>query len=315
VQNHRPIILILGPTAGGKTELSIELANRLPGRGECISADSMQVYRGMDIGTAKPTAAQQARAPHHMIDLVEPDEDGFSVDTWLARAEACIAEVRNRESWPIVVGGTNLYVQALLEGLFDGPAPNSELRAMLMAENAVTLRQRLELVDPAAARAIHPNDRKRTVRAIEVFELSGQPISAMQKQWQTEESVRRNDVFIVGIDYPVDTINRRINARVKAMFEAGLLDEVRLLHAGGRLGVQAREALGYKQLIEHFEGRSSLDDAMEQIKIRSRRYAKQQRTWLRRFRRFAPSIWLDASAMSADELVATAMDALLKHDG
>jgi len=301
-------MLVLGPTAGGKTEVALELAVQLPGGGECISADSMLVYRGMDIGTAKPTAQQQARAPHHLIDLIDASEEGFSVDTWLALAEQCIAEVRARGKWPIVVGGTNLYVQALLSGLFDGPAPDAALREKLVATDAAELRTRLEQIDPAAATMIHANDRKRTIRAIEVYELTGTPISTLQTQWSNDRG--REDVFIVGLEYPVEAINRRINARVSSMMNDGLLEEVRTLLSSTGMGTQAREALGYKQLIEHLEGESSLDDAVEQIKIRSRRYAKQQRTWLRRFRPFTPSIWVDATVTNQKEIAALATNAV-----
>lgn len=307
--HHRPIILLLGPTAGGKTELAITLAQRLPGGGEIVSADSMQVYRGMDIGTAKATAEQRATVPHHLIDLIGASEDGFSVDTWLTLAEQCIAEIRGRGRWPIVVGGTNLYVQALVEGLFEGPEPDSALRARLMGMEAAELRAMLERVDPDAANVIHPNDRKRTIRAIEVFELSGTPISALQTQWGSERP--RRDVIIIGLEYPPEAINPRINARVKAMMQEGLLEEVRTLHATNRMSMQAREALGYKQLIEHLEGRCSLEDAVEQIKIRTRRYAKQQRTWLRRFRRFEPSVWIDAANLTQEQTAEQALGFIL----
>ncbi|MHC4220532.1 MAG: tRNA (adenosine(37)-N6)-dimethylallyltransferase, partial [Planctomycetota bacterium] len=162
-----PIVLILGPTAGGKTELAIASARSLPGDpvgGECICADSMQVYRGMNIGTAKPTTEQREAVPHHLLDLVAPAEDGFSVDTWLALAGQAIEEVRGRGRCPIVVGGTNLYVQAFLGGLQDGPAPDRDLRGQLEAADPAALRRRLEAIDPAAAARIHANDRKRTIR-------------------------------------------------------------------------------------------------------------------------------------------------------
>ncbi|TVQ52435.1 MAG: tRNA (adenosine(37)-N6)-dimethylallyltransferase MiaA [Phycisphaerales bacterium] len=314
-----PIILILGPTAGGKTELAIRLAESLPGGGECICADSMQIYRHMDIGTAKPTEAERARVPHHLFDLIEPDEDGFTVDTWLDRAEKCIEAIRGRDRWPIVVGGTNLYAQALLHGLFDGPDPDPALRKKLEGESLPDLRAKLELIDPEAASRIHPNDRKRTVRAIEVFEQTGTPISQWQSQW--ERGTIRDDVFIIGLDYPAEVINRRINARVKRMIEAGLIDEVRSLyesgyksgHKSGRLGRQAAEALGYKQIIAALEGEMSLDEAVEQIKIRTRRYAKQQRTWLRRFRAHPKAIWLDASDQSPEELAKAATSSILQN--
>jgi tRNA dimethylallyltransferase len=303
VADELPIVLILGPTAGGKTDLAVDVACRLPGDpggGECICADSMQVYRGMDIGTAKPTARQRAAVPHHLLDLLDPGEEGFSVDTWLDLARRAIAEVRRRGRYPIVVGGTNLYVQALLEGLQDGPAPDAGLRRELEATDPAALRRRLEAIDPAAARRIHPNDRKRTIRAVEVYELTGRRISDMQRQWH--RGTPRRDVRIIGLDYSVEAINRRINARVREMIQAGLVDEVRRLVRGGGPGRQAAEALGYRQVLDHLAGRMSLDEAAEQIKIRTRRLARQQRTWLRRFRVHPQAHWIPADALSRQEL-------------
>lgn len=327
-------ILLLGPTAGGKTALSIALARALPGGGVCIGADSMQVYRGMDIGTAKPTAAERAAAPHAMLDLVAPDDDGFTVDTWLKLARTEVERTLAAGRWPIVVGGTNLYVKAFLDGLFEGPAADPALRERLAALPLDTLRAELERVDPAAASRIHRNDTRRTIRALEVFAATGVPLSAHQRQWrdfasgtetvpgavsaetgtETEPgtgtvpgAVSSDRTIIIGLDHPVEAINRRINARVKAMMEAGFLDEVRALHAAGKLGRQAREALGYKQLIDHLEGRQSLDDAVEQIKIASRRFGKQQRTWLKRFRALPNARFLAADSMDADALLREAM--------
>jgi len=302
----KPIILILGPTAGGKTRLSIDLANAIGG--ECICADSMQVYRGMDIGTAKPTAAERAQAVHHLLDIADPAEDGFSVDTWLQLAEQTIADVRQRELHPIVVGGTNLYIKALLFGLFDGPEPDAALRSRLQAMDDAALRGWLERVDPVAAERIHRNDRKRTIRAVEVFELTGTPMSEHQSQWESGEI--RDDVQIIGLDYPAEAINPRINARVRVMVEQGLVAEVKALYNAGALGLQAREALGYKQIIDHLEGRCTLDEAIEQIKIRTRRYAKQQRTWLRRFRAYPRSVWLDAVGQGPEKLLAQSVQAI-----
>ena len=301
MHDTKPIILVLGPTASGKTELAIALAERLGG--ECVCADSMQVYRGMDIGTAKPTAAQQAQVPHHLLDLLDPSEEGFSVDRWLALAEEAIEAIRSRGRYPIVVGGTNLYVQALLEGLADGPAPDYEFRERLNDADRSSLRAWLEQVDPAAAERIHRNDRKRTIRAIEVFERSGRRISDMQQQRQWLQGEPRRDVRIIGLDFSIEAINRRINARVKAMIEAGLVDEVRLLLAGRGLGRQAAEALGYKQIRASLEGDCDLEEAIEQIKIQTRRYAKQQRTWMRRFRAHPAAVRLEAAGESTQELV------------
>lgn len=291
-----PIVVIVGPTAGGKTQLAIDLA--IECCGECVSADSMQVYRGMDIGTAKPTEAERRGVPHHLIDLVDASDDGFTVDTWLERADAAIDAIRERGRRPIVVGGTNLYVRALLEGLFEGPEPDPSLRAELESLPIAALREELLRVDPAAAERIHANDRRRTVRAIEVFRQTGTPLSRLQTQWTSD--VRGNvrpDARVIGLDWPVELINRRINARVKAMMDAGFLDEVRALAARGPLGRQAVEAVGYRELLAHLEGAMSLADAIEAIKIRSRRYAKQQRTWLRRFRSLPHALWIDAATM------------------
>ncbi len=309
VTDPKPIILVLGPTASGKSDLAVELAQRLPGGGECVCADSMQVYRGMNIGTAKPTPLQRAAAPHHLLDLLDPHEDGFSVDVWLGLAEGAIAGIRDRDRYPIVVGGTNLYVQALLEGLFDGPEPDPDLRRQLEAMEPDVLRRRLETVDPEAAVRIHRNDRRRTVRAIEVYELTGRRITDLQQQWLGEPS--RADVRIIGIVYEAGAINRRINSRARTMIRDGLVHEVQALLDGGGLGRQASEALGYRQVLDYLAGRYSLSGALEQIRVRTRRYAKQQRSWLRRFRVHPQSAWINAGDLTPGELVNKAVVAAL----
>lgn len=313
----RPLV-VLGPTAGGKSELAVALARRFA-PAEVLGADSMQVYRRLEAGTAKPTAAQRASVPHHLIDLAEPTER-FTVADWLALAEPLLADLRGRGVRPIVVGGTNLYLKALLEGMFEGPEGDPALRARLAAETGTALHERLRRVDPAAADRIHPNDRKKLVRALEVFELTGRPISAWQREWSgsggsgpgpratgNSDSLSnpdprpeapdlrpyRHDPILLGLDWPVEAINRRINARVKRMFfpvvEEGpppesLPAEVRRLEAAGALGPQAREALGYKQVLAHLAGGGTLDEAMEATKVQTRQFAKRQRTWLKRFR-------------------------------
>jgi tRNA dimethylallyltransferase len=286
--NTRALIVLVGPTAGGKTSLSVRLAQDLPGGGECISADSMQVYEGMDIGTATPTMEERGGVPHHLLSVVPPDTP-FTLDDWLAAAETAIADVRGRGRWPIVVGGTNLYVQALLFGLLDAPPPDQQVRAELASMDPPRLREELQSRDPAAAARIHPNDIRRTIRAVEYARSTGRPLSDAQVQWG---EACRPDARILGLDWPVEAINARINARVSAMMKGGLLREVSRLHEGGMLGEQAAAGVGYAQLIEHLEGRCSLDEAVEQIKIRSRRLGKQQRTWLRRFRVLPNLTWL-----------------------
>jgi len=285
----RPIILILGPTAGGKTSLSIELANRIEDGGECIIADSMQVYTGMDIGTAKPTAEEQSQAVHHLIDIADPRDDGFTVETWLTKANDIIEDIRSRGKWPIVVGGTNLYVQSLLFGLFDGPECDQEKRDELHAVPNPELLERLRKLDPEAADRIHVNDKRRLVRAVEVCEATGMPLSSLQAQWG--KPMPREDARMIGLSWPVKTINRRINSRVRTMFDQGLLNEVEGLKDS--LGKQASEALGYKQLLAYFEGKSTLEEAQERIKILTRRYAKQQRTWLKRFKILPSANFID----------------------
>lgn len=287
-------ILIVGPTAGGKTDLGVELALRLSG--EVVTADAFQIYRGMDIGTAKPTPEERRGVPHHLLDIVDPP-DSFTVHQWLSLANRAIDDIASRGRVPIVVGGTNLYVKSLLDGLFEGPAPDEALRQQLRAMPPEARREELERVDPDAARRIHANDERRTIRALEVFRQTGRPISEHQTQWDApgDDASR----LLVGLDWQIETINRRINARVRLMIERGLVDEVRALSA--KLGAQAREALGYKQILAHIEGHMSLDDAVEKIKIETRRFAKNQRTWLKRLRLTPRSLWIDAGVTPREQ--------------
>lgn len=293
------MLVIFGPTASGKSDLALRVAEATRARGgpggELISADALQVYRGMDIGTAKPGPAERARAPHHLVDLADPHAgEAFTVDDWLGAARGAIEEVRGRGGLPIVVGGTSLYIQSLLYGLFEGPAAHEGLRAELAALDPAALRRELVRVDPAAAARIHAGDTRRAVRAVEVFRLTGTPISTHQRQWAARGP--RADARLVVLTWPVEELNRRINARVKAMMEAGLLGEVRALAARGPLNRQAREGLGYKQLLEHLDDprRRPLDEAVERIKIETRRFAKNQRTWIKRIGATPSAARLDA---------------------
>lgn len=288
--------LISGPTAGGKTAVGVELALALNragfGPAEVVTADAFQVYRGMDIGTAKPTTPEQRGIPHHLIDLVEPT-DRFTVHDWLAHAEARVADVRARGGTPVVVGGTNLYVKAFLDGLFQAPPTAPEVLAGVRAMPQPERRAELARVDPDAARRIDPRDERRTSRALEVFRQTGVPISRLQSQWNSARPARP-DAVLVGLEWSVEAINARINARVAGMFERGLFEEASDLWHAGRLGPQAREALGYKQLIPHFEGRPDRAAAAERVKIETRRLAKKQRTWLRQLRARPGGLWIEA---------------------
>jgi tRNA dimethylallyltransferase len=313
--------VICGPTAGGKTAAAVEVAHLLQREhgitAEVVTADAFQVYKGMDIGTAKPTLAEREGIPHHLIDLVEPT-GRFTLDQWLAAAEAKIDELQARNVLPIVVGDTHLYIKALMEGLFQGPAADPPLRAELEAMDPATRRAELERIDPAAAARIHPNDLRRTVRALEVFRLTGKPISDHQGQWDRPGGARP-DALLVTLNWPSELLNRRINARVKAMVDAGLVEEVSRVAAHPGFGPQAREALGYKQILplisEHKDPRStSLGDAIERIKIDTRRFGKNQRTWLKRLSLVQGCIGIDASVAAPDRIAQTIVESILKTD-
>lgn len=307
-ENYPPLIVLLGPTASGKTSLALDLADALHGGGEVIGADSMQIYRGMDVGTAKPTSAERDRVPHHLIDFVDPHHDRFTAHDWVTHANETIEDIRSRGKRPIVVGGTNLYVRGLLEGLLDGAKPDPEVRARLEARDDQALRTALETVDPKAAERIHRNDRRRTIRALEVFELTGTPLSSQQVQWDDRVISPRSASRVVCLDWPTDVLNRRINARVRAMGSTGFLEEVRVLGEKGPLSPQAAKAVGYEELAAHLAGEVTLEDALERTKIRTRRFAKQQRTWMRRFHAVEGTLRLDPTEHEPEEMTRTVLE-------
>lgn len=304
--------IIVGPTAGGKSALALALSAAIPertGHGSAVvSADSMQVFRGMDIGTAKPTVEERGLVSHHLIDIVEPEES-FSVDRWLGLAEPLLEELRGRGIVPIVVGGTHLYAKTLLEGMFEGPEPDPDLRAALSTMDPRERRRELERVDPRAAERLHPNDHRRTIRALEVYRSTGRPISELQAQW--DRARHRSDALLVGLEWEPEAINRRINERVRRMVDRGLITEARGLWEGGRLGAQASQALGYKQLAVHFEGNATLEEAIEATKIETRRFAKNQRTWLRRLRTTPGSVWIPGEEAEGDQWIQVIVDQLV----
>ena len=249
---------LTGPTAAGKTAVGVELARRIGA--EIISMDSMALYRGMDIGTAKPTAAERAAVPHHLIDMLPPDQE-CSVAQYLDAAARAAADIRGRQRAVLFVGGTPLYLKALLRGIFQGPPADWELRRRLEDEarrhGGDWLHRRLAEVDPEAAGRLHPNDTRRLIRAIEVFEKTGQPISRLQRQFDTGRPAEQCRVFV--LDRPRAELAARIDRRVEAMFAAGLVEEVRGLLAGPHpLSKTARQAVGYREVIEHLEGRRHL---------------------------------------------------------
>mgnify|MGYP000651633193 CR=1 FL=1 len=279
------LLVVLGPTASGKSELAFELARR---RGaDVLSVDSMQVYRGMDIGTAKPSAAERSAVRHHLVDVVDPIEE-FTVARFVELADEVIARTGGRL---IACGGTPLYYMNLFYGMFAGPGRDAGLRRRLEALGPEELYGRLCRADPAAAARIHRNDTRRLVRALEVLELTGRPISSLQTDWKGKA---RHEAVWVGLRWEREALNRRINARVRAMFEAGWVDEVRgLLSKWGGLSRTAAEATGYGQIMEHLAGRAALDDTVESIKIATRQLARRQMKWMRRFSQVH---WIDAAA-------------------
>lgn len=274
------LLVILGTTASGKSDLAEALAQRLSAT--ILSVDSMQVYRGMDIGTAKPSPDTRAKIPHVMIDIADPWES-YSAARFADDARAFLASTTK----PVVaVGGTMLYLRALIEGLFEGPGADPEIRAALHAKaehiGAPALHAQLAAIDPVAATRIHPNDLRRIVRALEVHQLTGTPISALQTQWSAEHP--QLQATYIGIRRDKELLNRRINARVKKMIAAGLLDEVQRLRADPRgFSPEAASGVGYKELLAYLDRECTLDEAVEQIKIQTRYLAKMQRTWLKRW--------------------------------
>lgn len=288
----RPLVAVVGPTAVGKTRVALRLAEDFAG--EIVSSDSRQIYRGMDIGTAKPTAAELARAPHHLIDVVDPGTD-FHVAEFQAAAYAAINAIHKRDKVPFLVGGTGQYVHAVIEGWQIPPVPPDEafrvrLYARAEAEGPEILHRRLERVDPGAASRIHPNNVRRVIRALEVFEATGRPIS----DWQAKVPPPYR-VLQIGLTMDRDELYARIDRRVDAMLEAGLVDEVRgLLDAGYTFDQPAMSSLGYSEFEPYFANEASLADVVQRIKHETHRFVRHQYNWLSTD---DPDIhWFDAAA-------------------
>ncbi len=297
---------LTGPTASGKTGAGLTLAKRLDA--EIVSLDSMAIYRGMDIGTAKPSATQREQVAHHLLDIVEPTEP-FSVAQYVQRADAAIAEIRARGKQVLFVGGTPLYLKSLLRGLFSGPPADEQFRQEVLEEVArvghEALHQRLEQVDPLTAARLHPHDVRRIIRALEVHKVTGQPISHMQMQFDQGRSCEQCRVFV--IDRPRSLLYERIDQRVNRMIERGFVQEVRqLLERHGELGRTAQQAVGYAEVLAHLRGDADLPTTVQRIKIRTRQFARRQLTW---FRSLSECRWIDAPADVTDErLVQTLLE-------
>ncbi len=278
------ILVITGPTATGKTRLSVELAKRLDG--EVVSADSMQIYRGMDIGTAKVTKAEMQNVPHHMIDIADPSED-YSVSRYVGEADAAVRDILSRGKLPIVAGGTNLYIDSLIAGLdFADKAEDAGLRESLNKQyddiGGEAMLEYLRGFDPERAAKLHPADKRRIVRAIEIYTLTGETITRHDEE--TKKRPKRYDAVKIALTFADRAVlYDRINTRVDKMVDDGLFDEVKgLLDRGLPPASTAMQAIGYKEPAAYFNGEMSKDEAIELIKLSSRRYAKRQLTWLRR---------------------------------
>jgi tRNA dimethylallyltransferase len=313
------MILILGVTASGKGRLAFNLAKSLGA--EVISIDSMKVYRRMDIGTAKPPKDVRRQVKYHLIDIVEPS-DSFSVGAFLDLAYETIENIKRRNRDPalrepnipiIAVGGTALYIKALLYGLFEGPGADRQIRAELQAqaqsEGLEKLYLQLVKTDPVAAQRIHPNDSKRIIRALEVYKITGKPISHLQQQFKAEKAL--HNWTVIGLRRQKADVNSRINKRTKNVIEAGFVDEVKSLLAEEKpLSRQARCAIGYAEMIDYLGGKITLEEATELIKKNTRRLAKNQRTWFKTFRNVN---WFDIEADEPDEKIFERTEKLLKN--
>lgn len=295
----RTAAVIVGPTAAGKSDAAMLLAGIMDG--EIVSADSMQVYKGMDIGTAKPTEDDRKLVRHHLLDICEPD-DPMTVSRYCELAKSAYDDIVLRGKMPIIVGGTGLYVDAATMGfLFPDAGTDEQLRGILYKrtedEGPEKLHAELTEIDPDAADRIHPNDAKRIVRALEVFIRTGKPISELQRKNVDQSGIPAR---YFGIAMPREVLVRKIDARVDKMMQAGLLEEViRLVESGFAESKVAMQAIGYKELVAHIEGRATIESAVEKIKLETRKYAKRQMTWFRRYKKIK---WYNSNELDAGQI-------------
>ena len=279
------MIVIAGPTAVGKTRISLELAEKLGG--EIVSADSRQVYRFMDIGTAKPSPEDMRRIPHHMIDVVNPDEE-YTVADYGRSAHAAIKSILERGKIPIMVGGSGLYIRAVIDGIFPGPGSDKKIRENLEKEAEInglsSLYDRLCKVDPAASSRIHPNDKRRIIRALEIYEITGKPISLLQEKGKKKEA--SCNTVMIGLNRPREELYGRIEEKVEEIFRQGFVEEVKaLLDKGYEENLISMEALGYREVIKFLKGEIGLEPAKRKVKQNTCHYAKRQLIWFRKDKR------------------------------
>ncbi len=296
---HPRVLLLAGPTAVGKSEIALRLADELGG--EIVSVDSMQVYRGMDIGTGKASPAERARVPHHLLDVVEVT-DPFDATQFLRLARQAVADIRSRGRVPILCGGTGLYFKAFLEGLGQAPPADAALRAELEAIPLPELLRELAARDPATYERIDRQNPRRVIRAVEVIRLTGQPFSAQRADWRHAPRTTHHAPNCFGLSRTPADLHQRIEARVDAMFRRGWVAETeRLLQHGLADSKTAMQALGYRQIVEHLRCKLSLPATIELVKLRTRQFAKRQMTW---FRRQLPLTWINLAPGDSPESAA-----------
>jgi tRNA dimethylallyltransferase len=291
--DREPLWCLVGPTASGKTALALDLCEELGA--EVLSLDSMLVYRGLDVGTAKPSLEEQARVRHHLMDLVCPSEP-YDVQRYLGAAREALDDIRSRGARGLFVGGTGFYLAALLRGLFEGPPVDRDLRTRLEGEREVVgaeaFHQRLGRVDPEAAQRLHPNDGRRVVRALEVLEQTGRTLTDWQDDWNVEPGPRQERARLVGLSVEREVLEERIRARAAIMLDQGWREEAVAVRDGPGFGPSAVAALGYEEVLAWEKGELTREEALERIAVRTRQFARRQRTWYQKF----DVTWIPADA-------------------
>jgi tRNA dimethylallyltransferase len=295
------VVVVMGATAAGKSAFAMRLTDGFPS--EIISFDSMKVYRGMDIGTDKPSPDEQRRYHYHLLNVKEPTEIS-NAGWYITEADRAVADILAQGHLPIIEGGTALYLKAFLQGIFEGPGRDGAFREELLrreTENGEgTLHKQLAAIDPASAAKLHPRDLKRIVRALEVHHVTGRPMSEQQQEWVSDDAREGFHFILIGIRRDRKELYRRIDRRVDEMMEEGFLDEVRGLWEAKRLGPTAGEALGYRELVDYLEGRVSLEESIRLIKRNTRHFARRQIGW---FSKFPGVMWYDVDKEDIAEVV------------
>ncbi|MBI4971603.1 MAG: tRNA (adenosine(37)-N6)-dimethylallyltransferase MiaA [Candidatus Omnitrophica bacterium] len=290
----KKVLFIVGPTASGKSRIALQLAKKL--RGSIISADSMQVYRDMNIGTAKPSPNEMKSIPHYLVDQIPPSKN-FSVYEWRNQALRAILEIISERRLPIVVGGSGFYIQALTNGIADQAPADDKVRAKLSKLSLIALHARLKKIDPKSAKKIHPNDQKRLIRALEIYELTGKTRSEWEKKSEPLSSLGYS-FRMIGIAYPREVLYARVEKRVDAMIRAGLVHEVKQL-AKKRLSKTANQSLSYREMLAYLKGKMTFAEAVDLLKKNTRHFAKRQITWFRHEKRIK---WVDADRKSLEKI-------------